>query len=192
MPTPVTMYKAADGTLFDDVNAAVKHEQHTYIQTGATPLFTSLLTAADWAKQSGGVDELAAALAAALAADHKLAASFKVFFDKAPVAEAPAASARPKRVRSPRKKKTGAPTAPDGAPTAPEVPPVDASPAAPAPPEAYEPPPATPSDASLDAIGELGADPIEIPPVPGGAPPPPTAPAGPPPPAGGPPPPTQG
>lgn len=152
MATPITMYKAADGQVFENLAAAVLHEQAAYYKDGLTPLMQRLLDGLPREHATGAM--LAATserLTDALAADKTLLADLHKLLEKRPAA-APTKAVVKKRSR-PSRAKPG-----PGADV----------PQAPAPAD-YEPPAALPDADTLAALDSLGAQPIRIPEAPTGA-----------------------
>ncbi len=80
MPTPVSMFRANDGQLFEKLIDAVNHEQSLFIKDHLTPLFGTLIEASHAPSNKGS--HPAESLAIALAGNKELALEFQKVFSK--------------------------------------------------------------------------------------------------------------
>lgn len=155
MATPVTMYKANDGTVFPDLKAAIQHEQTAFFQSGLSPLLARLLAGS---VPEESVSAIADELTTRMSAEAALLADFKKFFSKAQdTSSPPVARKRAPRVRA---KKPAAAS-----------PPADPAPSAQAQGVGGD----APSEDQLSALDSLAGDPIALPEFEQAPPPPPPA-----------------
>lgn len=162
MPTPVSMFKTDDGQIFESLQAAVIHEQKTFMTAGLLPILSSLLVGPPSSLSEEVAASIASAMVEGLMSDRPKLQELQKLFAKLQLA--PTTPVARKRARTAKKK-----------PASPEAPP---TPEAPAAPDTSELPPFVPDAPTPEHLADLeglAGSPIHLPTAEGQAPPPPSA-----------------